>query len=156
MELNLKQKAFVEAYLSNGQNATQAALAAGYSERTAHSQGSRLLNHVEVSAEIQRRTQRVVNRLEVTADRIIQERARLAFYDPTKLAGIQTLEQIHALDEDTRRAIQEIELKADGSLKIKAASKDASLTALEKIHGLYKDKEDGVGVLNINIHMGAI
>lgn len=155
MELNLKQKAFVEAYLSNGQNATQAAIAAGYSAKTAYQQGSRLLSHVEVSSEIIRRTTKVVNKLEVTAERILQERARLAFYDPTKLTGIQTLEDIQNLDEDTRRAIQEVEFKPDGSLKIKAASKDASLTALEKIHGMYRDREEAAAVLNINIHLGA-
>jgi phage terminase small subunit len=39
---------FVTEYLKNGNNATQAAIAAGYSEKTAYSQGSRLLKSVEV------------------------------------------------------------------------------------------------------------
>jgi phage terminase small subunit len=39
---------FVTEYIRNGNNATQAAIAAGYSERTASSQGSRLLKSVEV------------------------------------------------------------------------------------------------------------
>jgi phage terminase small subunit len=39
---------FVTEYLKNGNNATQAAISAGYSEKTAYSQGSRLLKSVEV------------------------------------------------------------------------------------------------------------
>ncbi|MNW63628.1 Terminase small subunit [compost metagenome] len=39
---------FITEYLKNGNNATHAAIAAGYSEKTAASQGSRLLKSVEV------------------------------------------------------------------------------------------------------------
>lgn len=39
---------FVTEYIKNGNNATHAAIAAGYSEKTAASQGSRLLKSVEV------------------------------------------------------------------------------------------------------------
>jgi phage terminase small subunit len=39
---------FVTEYIKNGNNATQAAISAGYSEKTAYSQGSRLLKSVEV------------------------------------------------------------------------------------------------------------
>jgi phage terminase small subunit len=55
MSLSNKQRAFVEAYLANGFNATKAAITAGYSEKTAYSQGSRLLRNVEVSAAIEAR-----------------------------------------------------------------------------------------------------
>lgn len=39
---------FVTEYLKNGNNGTQAAISAGYSEKTAYSQASRLLKSVEV------------------------------------------------------------------------------------------------------------
>jgi phage terminase small subunit len=47
-----KQRAFIAAYIANDFNATQAAIAAGYSEATAYSQGSRLLKNVEIRAAI--------------------------------------------------------------------------------------------------------
>ena len=47
MSLNEKQKAFCEYYASTF-NATESAKRAGYSERTAYSQGQRLLKHVEI------------------------------------------------------------------------------------------------------------
>lgn len=52
--LNDKQRAFVEAYVRSW-NATQAAIAAGYSEKTAGSQGHELLKKPEIDAEIKRR-----------------------------------------------------------------------------------------------------
>lgn len=42
-ELTPRQIAFVDAYLTNGFNATEAAKSAGYSEKSAHSTGPRLL-----------------------------------------------------------------------------------------------------------------
>lgn len=50
-ELNAQQLRFVQEYLID-LNATQAATRAGYSARTAHSQGQRLLKHVEVQKAI--------------------------------------------------------------------------------------------------------
>jgi phage terminase small subunit len=47
------QRRFVEAYLLKP-NATQAAIKAGYSAKTAASQGERLLRNVEVQAELNR------------------------------------------------------------------------------------------------------
>lgn len=45
--MNVRQKMFVEEYLKD-MNATQAAIRAGYSEKTAYSQGQRLLKNVEI------------------------------------------------------------------------------------------------------------
>lgn len=48
-ELTAKQKIFCSEYISNGWNATQGAIKAGYSEDTAYSQGQRLLKKVEIA-----------------------------------------------------------------------------------------------------------
>ena len=48
--MNSKQQAFVEAYCCNGFNATQAAITAGYSARSAEVQGSRLLSNDNIRA----------------------------------------------------------------------------------------------------------
>ena len=45
--MNAKQRRFAEEYLKD-LNATQAAIRSGYSERTAYSQGQRLLKNVEI------------------------------------------------------------------------------------------------------------
>lgn len=51
-KLNERQKAFIAAYAGN---ATEAALKAGYSTKTAYSQGQRLLKHVEIAPSIRER-----------------------------------------------------------------------------------------------------
>lgn len=51
-KLNARQQAFVEAYAGN---ATAAALAAGYSERSARSQGQRLLTNDDIQDAIKAR-----------------------------------------------------------------------------------------------------
>lgn len=55
-ELTTKQRRFIDAYLVSG-NATQAAIEAGYSERSAYSQGSRLLKNAEVLEQVEGRLQ---------------------------------------------------------------------------------------------------
>lgn len=47
MKLNTKQKAFCEFYVASG-NATESAIKAGYSEKTARSIGQRLLTNVDI------------------------------------------------------------------------------------------------------------
>jgi len=60
MGLTLKREAFVEAYAGN---ATQAALAAGYSPKTAHVIGHELLKKPEIQEAIQKRTGERLNSL---------------------------------------------------------------------------------------------
>ena len=50
--MNERQKRFVAEYIKD-YNATQAAIRAGYSERTAYSQGNRLLKNIEVKKAIE-------------------------------------------------------------------------------------------------------
>jgi len=53
--LTVRQRKFVEAYQGN---ATEAAIAAGYSAKTAKAQGSRLLTNVDVAKAIEKRAER--------------------------------------------------------------------------------------------------
>ena len=56
--MNQRKRAFCEAYLVGG-NATQAAIAAGYSAKTARSQGQRLLTFVDVQEYLDQRNQEI-------------------------------------------------------------------------------------------------
>ncbi len=76
-KLTTKQRRFVEEYLVDA-SATQAAVRAGYSERTAHVQGPRLLGNVRVAVAISEAQAERSKRVEVTADRVVEELARIA------------------------------------------------------------------------------
>ena len=65
-----KQEAFVREYLID-LNATQAAIRAGYSAKTAGQQGERLLKNVEIAADIQAAMDRRAERTEITADYVL-------------------------------------------------------------------------------------
>ena len=68
--LNPKQSRFVLEYMID-HNATQAAIRAGYSEKTAPEQGCRLFNNVNVQAAISEKTVKQAEKLGLSADRVI-------------------------------------------------------------------------------------
>ena len=72
MPLSPKYTLFIEAYCM-GRNATQAAIAAGYSPKTAHVQGSRMLTNVKVSSNIEDRLQDHRERCNVTMETLTAE-----------------------------------------------------------------------------------
>lgn len=65
------QQRFVDEYLID-LNATQAAIRAGYSEKTAYSQGQRLLKNVEIDKVVRLRVGDRVERTEVDQDYVIK------------------------------------------------------------------------------------
>jgi phage terminase small subunit len=82
--MNSRQKRFVALYLVD-LNATQAAINAGYSEKTAGSQGERLLKNVEIARLVQQSQNRRMSRLELTADNVIEALRRIVMFDPASL-----------------------------------------------------------------------
>lgn len=69
-KLTPKQKMFIQEYLVD-LNATQAAMRAGYSARTANEQGARLLAHVSVAAAVQEAMDKRSERTEINADYVL-------------------------------------------------------------------------------------
>lgn len=79
-----KQLAFCAEYLVD-LNATQAAIRAGYSKKTAKSTGFQNMERPEIRVEIQKLMDDRSQRTEITSDAVIREVARLAFSDVRKL-----------------------------------------------------------------------
>ena len=73
-----RRRRFVDSYLVS-LNATEAGLAAGFSPKTAHSQGNRLLKNVEVAAEISRRQNAMSAKLEDVGEQVTRELMRMSF-----------------------------------------------------------------------------
>ncbi len=111
-----RMKVFVEAYLSNNGNATQAALDAGFSPKSAASQGSRLLKNVKVQQELDRRRAELVTKYQITSDMVIRSIAQELTFDPAKLYGADgQLLPITQLPEDVRMALTSVEFEQAGS-----------------------------------------
>lgn len=150
--MNPKQQAFVREYLVD-LNATQAAIRAGYSAKTARQIGDRLLSKADIQASVQELQRERAARLEITADRVLQELARIAFFDPRKLLNPDgTPKQLHELGDESAAAIAGLEIleEWDGFgedrrlvghvKKYKIADKNTALTNAMKHLGLLKDK----------------
>lgn len=100
MALTEKQKRFVEEYLVD-LNATQAAIRAGYSEKTAGQIGEQNLKKLEIQTALQRAMAERQQRTEVTQDMVISELAKVAFANGTDFAKVVCREvPMTTVDED--------------------------------------------------------
>lgn len=80
MKLTEKQKIFCDEYIKLG-NATQAAINAGYSKRTARSQGQRLLTNVDIKKYIDERMEQLASERIMSAQEILERLSLIAKAD---------------------------------------------------------------------------
>ncbi|WP_213469940.1 terminase small subunit, partial [Paenibacillus dendritiformis] len=93
MALTAKQKAFVQEYLID-LNATQAAIRAGYSAKTARKIGQENLTKPDIQKAIQEAMDARAKRTEITADRVLQELAKIGFANITDYLRVSTSERV--------------------------------------------------------------
>jgi len=75
------ERVFAYEYFNNGGNQTQAAIAAGYSKKTAAQQGTRLLKRVQVQQILTDLNAKLANKAIVTKERLINELEAIALFD---------------------------------------------------------------------------
>lgn len=148
---------FVDEYLID-LNATQAAIRAGYSAKTAQEQSSRLLSNVIVQAAIDERIKAREKRTEITQDKVLAELAKIGFSDIRKavkwgdgiavkdpesgaveIANGVALVGSDEIDDATAASISEVSQTAQG-LKIKMHDKRAALVDIGRHLGMFNDK----------------
>jgi phage terminase small subunit len=152
MTLNAKQQRFVEEYLID-LNATQAAIRAGYSVKTASEQSYDLLRKPQIQKLIAERQEDRKQRTEITQDRVLQELSRIAFFDPRRLLNPDgSPKPINELDDDTAAVLAGMDIREeyDGSgedrkfigyaKKVKVSDKVAALGLAMRHLGMLNDK----------------
>jgi len=140
-QAGVKQEIFVREYLIDF-NATRAAKAAGYSDKTAYSIGHELLKKPEIQTMLADRISARCERLEITSDRILQEIAKCAFsnmkdyvaWGPSGLK-IRPADEVSEIQSAAIAEFSETTSQFGGSLKFKLYPK---LQALELL-GRHKD-----------------
>ena len=152
-----KQARFVAEYLID-LNATQAAIRAGYSAKTAQVQGSRLLSNAMVAAAVATGKGRQLATADLSAVRVLEELRRLALVD---LRGFfddaGNLKAIKDLTAEQGAALASFEIikknaeAGDGIIdtvhKVKVWDKPRALEMLAKHFGLLIEKIDHMGSL---------
>ncbi len=159
--LTPKQAQFVAEYLID-LNATQAAIRAGYSAKNADKIGSQLLGKTRVGAEIAAAMKAREQRTHITQDRVLQELARIAFFDIRKLYNDDgTLKSPAELDDDAAAVLSGVDVveqqsqavDEEGNVrstplftkKAKVFDKGAALTLAMRHLGMLTDKVEHSG-----------
>jgi phage terminase small subunit len=161
--LTAKQQCFVSEYLID-LNATQAAIRAGYSEKTAASIGCELLTKPNVQAAITAAKELRAKRTEVTQDRVVAELAKIGFanmknYMRSGPDGDPYLD-FSALTEDQTAALAEVTVddyvegrgensRAVKRVKFKLHDKRAALVDLGRHLGIFVDKVQHSGSITL-------
>ena len=151
MALNAKQERFCEEYLVD-LNATQAAIRAGYSVKTAKSQGSRLLTNADVSARVDALKAERSKRTEITADRVLRELARVAFVDPTDVLEMAKAKVRPDVTDHDRAVIAGVKVKY---IPVKQYDEDGEMTVVDAIEREVKlaDKLRALDMLAKHLNM---
>lgn len=136
MAITPKQERFCREYIID-LNATQAAIRAGYSARTAQEQSARLLSKAIISEFIRKLQEKKNHSLNITAERVTRELARIAFSDVGSLFEEDgSLKPLSAIPPSARRAIASLEVEESlhrGKVrKVKLWNKTEALQALVK------------------------
>lgn len=159
MALKEKQIRFCEEYLID-LNATQAAIRAGYSEKTAHSIGAENLIKPEIQNYLQKRRDELANSLNITQERVLKELAAIAFSDSRKFfAEDGALKPITDLDDESSAAISGMdieEIKQDGFTvgtvkKLKRWDKVKALDSLCRVLGYNAPEKKDIKVQKISL-----
>lgn len=149
-ELTPKQRKFVFEYLVD-LNATQAAIRAGYSKKTAGTMAQRLVAKSHVREAIRAAQSRREKRTEITQDRVLNELARIAFGNSRAVMswgpGGLTLRNSEDLTEDEAALVSEVRettTKDGGSLALKTHDKMKALELLGKHLGMFDRKPEEI------------
>ena len=150
-KLTPKQQRFVEEYLVD-LNATQAAIRAGYSRKTAASIGEENLRKHEIQAAIQAAMKARQERTEITQDRVLAELAKIAFGDQRRVmtwgpSGVK-LRDSSELTSDEAAIVAEVSesvTAAGGTLKLKTHDKVGALKLLGEHLGMFKQRVEVTG-----------
>ncbi|MCZ7488528.1 terminase small subunit [Rhizobium rhizogenes] len=179
-ELSAKDRVFVREYLID-LDPRRAALAAGYSASMAASKAYQWVSNSKtkplVYEAVRKAMEARAQRTEVTADRVVQELAKIGFADIRKVikwkshlvneednpdggdvAVIKTIvtNQVELvasdeIDDETAAAISEISQNTAGGIKLKLHDKRAALVDLGKHLGMFKDQVEHSGNVSIEV-----
>lgn len=158
MALNDKQQRFVDEYLID-LNATAAYRRAGYTAKgnAAEVNAARLLRNAQVVLAVKEAMKARETRTMITQDRVLQELARIAFFDIRKLYNEDgSMKLPHELDDDAAAVLSGVDISTSliagaeeptsvQTKKAKVFDKGAALTLAMRHLGMLTDKTEVTG-----------
>ncbi|MGH7863350.1 MAG: terminase small subunit [Candidatus Binataceae bacterium] len=162
----LREDRFIAEYLKD-LNGTQAVIRMGEQVTDPSQAAGRFMRSHRVRDMIERRNREIADAAHVTAERIVQEAARLAFSDVRELLQADgTIKPIGSLSDNAAASISDLEYENvvvgtgdDAQIvsrvkKIKRWNKNESLQLLARVRGMVHTEElKPVSVFNIQINV---
>ena len=143
--LQTKRDLFVSGYVAT-HNATQSAIDAGFSARSARTEGWRLLKDADIRAQIQEKTQEIIEANEINAGRIMRELASVGFsriddydFDPDGMVKVKEGRPAHVIG-----AVSSVKIKPT-EVEFKLWPKTRALEMMGKQIGMFPDKVEHSG-----------
>ncbi len=160
-KLTIKQERYAQglfAGLSQREAYKQAFNCARMKDKTIDEKACRLANSDKVRARLKELQEKLCNRNMVTVERVLQEYAKLGFFDPRKLFNDNgSPKEITDLDDETAAALAGLDVQEvyEGTgddrkfvgyvKKYKLADKKGSLDSMGKFLGMFTDKMEITG-----------
>lgn len=151
-ELNKRQRTFAEAYAIPGTvcygNATKSAIKAGYSEKTAYSQGQRMLKYDEVQSYIKGVEDKLFDEQIMSGKEVLYRLTRTARAETIEIEPVVTKKGIYKINPTTEKH----NLVYDEDVELiekppKISDQNKALELLGKHHKLFTDVQD----LNVEV-----
>lgn len=146
-KLNKRQRTFAEAYAIPGTecygNATKSAIKAGYSEKTAYSQGQRMLKKDEMQSYIKGVEQKLFDEQIMSGKEVLYRLTRTARAETAEIEPIVTKKGTYKINPSTEKH----NLVYDESIELvkkppKISDQNKALELLGKHHKLWTEKQE--------------
>ncbi len=149
-----KQERFCEEYMID-LNATQAAIRAGYSSKSANVDGPRLLSNARVRARVDQLIAAQSRRTGINADVVVRELARIARLNPSSVIDFNSATVLPDASDDDLAAVASVRIKTipgedhDGvEREVKFHDKVKALELLGNHLGMFTDKIEHSGSID--------
>ena len=157
-KLTDKEKVFCDEYLIT-LNKTKSAIKAGYSEKSAKEIGYQLFTKLHIQDYIEKRMKDREERTEITQDMVLKELATFGFaniqdYIKHSQDGLIIFKSINDVPEEAARAIEAIKVIDNGrkgSVEFKLHSKSRGLELIGRHLGMFLDKTEHSGKIEVEI-----
>lgn len=155
MKLTSKQQRFCDEYLVD-LNATQAAIRAGYSKKTAKQIAQQNLTKLDIQEYIKKRMAKKEDALIAKQDEVLQTLTRVLRRQEMDTVVVTCKERSSGYDENGKKVIVEKEIPRVVQIPTRVNDLNKAAELLGKRYGLYTEKiETDVDMeLNINIDYG--
>jgi len=152
LKLSDKKRAFIDAYFACKFNATQAAIDAGYSAKTANEQAARLLANVSVKEAVEERRGEIEEQNRLKISEVVDELRRVGFSDITQVVEWSgnsiKIKNSADLPPEVRACISEVSEtpgKHGSTIKVKFHNKVAALELLGRYLKMFTEKVELTG-----------